>query len=86
MKEDARERSAKYMSTTEETLKSLRKKQLPIPVNESSIDKVLELVQGYVKDARHYVDSKPVTSLACVAYAEGLLDALKFLQLVDLQT
>jgi hypothetical protein len=24
-----------------------------------------------------------VTSLACIAYAEGLLDAIKFLELVD---
>ncbi|HEY4656886.1 MAG TPA: DUF357 domain-containing protein, partial [Candidatus Bathyarchaeia archaeon] len=39
----------------------------------------------YTRDAKHYVNAeKPVTSLACIAYAEGLLDALKFLELVDL--
>lgn len=50
----------------------------------SQFDYVLELVIGYVKDARHYAEKrKPVTSLACIAYAEGLLDALKFLELAD---
>lgn len=42
------------------------------------------MAQGYVKDARHYAEKqKPVTSLACVAYAEGLLDAIRFLELVE---
>jgi FAD synthetase len=37
-----------------------------------------------VKDARHYAEKgKSVTSLACIAYAEGLLDTLRFLELVD---
>jgi FAD synthetase len=48
------------------------------------LDYVLELVRGYVKDAQHYAEKrKSVTSLACIAYAEGLLDALKFLELAD---
>jgi hypothetical protein len=35
-----------------------------------------------LKDARFYLDNgKPTTSLASIAYAEGLLDALKFLNL-----
>lgn len=53
-------------------------------ITESQREYVLDLARGYVKDARHYaMKRKPVTSLACVAYAEGLLDALKFLELVD---
>ena len=83
MREDAKERSAKYTATTEETLKHLRRKKPPVTVGEEQVDKVLELVRGYVKDARHYVENKPITSLACIAYAEGLLDALKFLGIVD---
>ena len=83
MREDAKERSAKYMATTEEALKHLRRKRLPPTIEEEHVDKVLELVRGYVKDARHYVENKPITSLACIAYAEGLLDALKFLGIVD---
>jgi len=53
-------------------------------ITQSQLDYVLELVKGYLKDAGHYTEKrKPVTSLACIAYAEGLLDTLKFLELVD---
>ena len=85
MKEDAAERSARYLETAAEALRRLSRKKLPTTVSRGQVDHVLELVRGYMKDAKHYVDKrKPVTSLACVAYAEGLLDALKYLELVDL--
>jgi FAD synthetase len=83
LREDAKERSAKYSATTEEALKHLRRKKSPATVEKEQVDKVLELVTGYVNDARHYRENKPITSLACIAYAEGLLDALKFLGIVD---
>ena len=85
MREDPAERSARYLETTTEALKRLKTRKLPATVSDKHVNHVLELVQGYTKDAKHYVASrKPVTSLACVAYAEGLLDALKFLGLIDL--
>ena len=84
MRESASDRTAKYVETTSASLKRLRARELPATVVRSQVDYVLELVRGYVKDARHDAEKrKPVTSLACVAYAEGLLDALKFLELVD---
>ncbi len=85
MREDAQERASKYLDTTTRSLERLRSKELPVPVSQKKFKLVLELAQGYVKDAEHYLTKKqPVTSLACVAYAEGLLDALKFLELADL--
>ena len=67
-----------------EALKHLKPRTMPSKVSAPSLDRVLELVRGYVKDAEHYAnDQKPVTSLACISYAEGLLDAVKFLELVD---
>ena len=84
MKESASDRTAKYVEATSASLKRLKTRRLPATVERSQFDYVLELVQGYVKDARHYTEKrKPVTSLACIAYAEGLLDALRFLELVD---
>ena len=84
MKESASDRTAKYIGATSASLKRLKTRKLPATVAQSQFDHVLELVRGYVKDARHYAEArKPVTSLACIAYAEGLLDALKFLDLVD---
>ena len=84
MRESASDRTTKYVEATSASLKRLRIKKLPASVAQSQFDYVLEMVRGYVKDARHYAEKrKPVTSLACIAYAEGLLDALKFLELVD---
>ncbi len=85
MREDVEERTSKYLATTSETLKRVRARKLSGAVSQKQVDQVLGLVRGYAKDAKHYVEtSKPVTSLACIAYAEGLLDALKFLELIDL--
>ncbi len=84
MRERASERTAKYLDATSASLKRLKAKRLPARVAQSQFDYVIEMVRGYVKDSRHYAERrKPVTSLACIAYAEGLLDALKFLELVD---
>ncbi len=84
MREDPGERASKYLETTSQALKRVKTRKLPRAVSPGNVDRVLELVRGYAKDAKHYVNAeKPVTSLACIAYAEGLLDALKFLELVD---
>jgi FAD synthetase len=84
LRESASDRTAKYVEATSASLKRLRTRKVPASVAKSQFDYVLEMVRGYVKDARHYAEKrKPVTSLACIAYAEGLLDALKFLELVD---
>ena len=84
MRENAKERTSRYVETASQSLKHLKIKKMPVEVSKSNLDQVLDLVRGYVRDAKHYAEKrKPVTSLACVAYAEGLLDALKFLGLAD---
>ena len=84
MKESAADRSATYIELTTISLKSMKLKSLPRLVQQREIEYVLDLAKGYVEDARHYGKTrKPITSLACVAYAEGLLDALKFLELAE---
>ncbi len=84
MIEDAAERSTKYLDTTTQSLGQIKRRKLPSNVSKDQVDNLMELVRGYTKDARHYLETKkPVTSLACIAYAEGLLDALKFLELID---
>lgn len=47
-----------------------------------NIRRVTDAVQRYLRDAEHYLtEGRSSTSLASVAYAEGLLDALVFLEL-----
>jgi len=83
MRERADERAAKYLDSISKQLKSVKINETR-PEPSSHLDQVLSLTRDYTRDAKHYLDTKkPVTALACVAYAEGLLDALKFLCLVE---
>ena len=84
MRERAGERAAKYLEAMSQSLKALKVKKSLTTISSSQLDSVFDLARGYARDAQHYLgEQKPVTALACVAYAEGLLDALKFLQLVE---
>ena len=84
MKEDARERAAKYLEATSQLLERFKMSRNESPLASELLDRVLDLARSYQKDSKHYLtEDKPVTALACVAYAEGLLDALKFLNLAD---
>ncbi len=84
MIEDAEQRSSKYLDTTTQSLRRVKKRKIPPSISQDQVDKVMELVRGYTRDAKHYLErKKSVTSLACIAYAEGLLDALRFLELID---
>jgi hypothetical protein len=84
MRESASDRTAKYVEMTSASLIRLKVTNLPATVNDSQVHYILDMVRGYVKDAKHYAEKrKPVTSLACIAYAEGLLDAIKFLELAE---
>lgn len=40
---------------------------------------IIELARGYTSDAKYYLEKNDCfTSLACIAYAEGLLDSLRY--------
>ncbi len=87
MKEDAAERATTYIEATVRALRDLKPRTLPVQVSKEIVNKIIETATSYTNDAKHYAGkNQPVTSLACVAYAEGLLDALKFLDLVELQS
>jgi FAD synthetase len=53
-------------------------------LDEEGAKKVLKSARRYLKDAKYYQrEGKLETSLASVAYCEGLLDALRLLGAVD---
>ncbi|NHV11815.1 MAG: cytidylyltransferase family protein [Candidatus Verstraetearchaeota archaeon] len=50
------------------------------------VKKVIELCKSYCSDAKFYFEKgERITSLACIAYAEGLLDCLKFLNMIKFE-
>ncbi len=85
MRENAAERATIYIETTMRALAHLKPRTLPVEISKEKVDKIIGVATSYTSDAKHYAGKdQPVTSLACVAYAEGLLDALKFLGLIGL--
>ncbi|MEM3926114.1 MAG: DUF357 domain-containing protein [Desulfurococcaceae archaeon] len=59
-------------------------KQLVSEMDEKPIDKdvkpLIELVKSYLSDAIYYLEKgDSFTSLACIAYAEGIIDALRYM-------
>ena len=82
LSEDPSERSRRYIATLEKTLQQHNPLKENATVQAANIAAVSDTVHRYLQDAQFYLDDgKPTTSLASIAYAEGLLDALKFLNL-----
>lgn len=82
LSEDAAERAERYIRSLDRALQKNRILTSDSLVKSSGILRVSDAIGRYLRDARHYLeDQKPTTSLVSVAYAEGLLDALVFLEL-----
>ena len=80
--EDAAERAERYIQSLDRALQKNLIVTCDSVVKSSSILRVSDAIARYLGDARHYLkNQKPTTSLVSIAYAEGLLDALMFLEL-----
>jgi len=85
--EDPAERARRYIATMEKALQQYNPLKEGIMVEGANIAKVSDAIHRYLQDARFYLTSgKPTTALASIAYAEGLLEALKFLNLTTTET
>lgn len=70
------ERVYKYIRSVEDVLEGVRSTSL----NDERAREVLELAKAYLNDAKYYFSNGDyITSLSCIAYAEGLLDSLRIL-------
>ena len=82
LSENPAERAERYIQSFESALQKNRILNADSAVKAAGIKIVSDALQRYLKDARYYLENqKPATSLASVAYAEGLLDALAYLGL-----
>jgi len=73
-----------YIRNAERVFPEIRIPQGSVRVNEGKIKGVMEAAQRYLEDAKYYQGkNKLETSLASVAYCEGLLDALRLLGVID---
>jgi len=75
--------AAKYIRKTERVLEELEMIRKSVCLDSVKINEVIDEAKRYLEDAKYYLDRKQFgTSLASVAYSEGLLDALRMLGLV----
>ena len=82
--EDPADRARKYLASFERVLSKLVLVRQDSVTKASNIAMVSDMIKRYVNDARYYLENnKPTTSLVSIAYAEGLLDALSFLELAQ---
>ncbi len=82
--EDPASRARRYIENLTAEFEKISTTKTATLATTANIDRVTDAVRRYLQDARHYLgQGRATTSLASVAYAEGLLDALKFLELTQ---
>jgi len=79
-----KELASKYIQKTERVFKEVKIHSGLATINEKEILDVVETAKRYFEDAKYYQGKEKLeTSLVAVAYCEGLLDALRFLRIIE---
>ncbi len=70
-----------YIANVENALEKIDTNSLP-----GNFKRVVEMAKLYLSDSKYYFEKKDLfTSLACIAYAEGLIDSLRHAGLLDIE-
>jgi FAD synthetase len=78
--------TTRYISMAEKVFSKLKRTQTPISLTEKMLASILSYANDYLEDAKYYkAQGNLETSLASVAYCEGLLDALRLLGAVNFE-
>jgi FAD synthetase len=76
------DRIRKYIENVNLVLNKLKKEKY----EDERVERLIKLSESYCFDARFYFEKGDyITSLTCIAYAEGLLDCLKFLNMINFE-
>jgi FAD synthetase len=79
-----KESASKYIQKTEHVLTELKIVNGTVHSDAEKVKKIIEEAKRYLEDAKYYFESRRFeTSLASVAYCEGLLDALRMMGYVE---
>lgn len=78
---DTAARAERYIAGIREAMEHVKRSLPDAPVD---VSKLLDAVERYTSDAEYYLNSgDPVSALVAVSYAEGLLDSLKYLGVLE---
>ena len=75
----------KYSVGCRRVLGELKLNPLPKTIDKAQVDEMLDHTNRYLDDAEYYRGEDDPVALTSVAYAEGVLDALKLLGLVEFE-
>jgi len=79
-----RELASKYIRNSEKVLAEIKLATDVVVIDEEKIKGIIESARQYLNDAKYYEERNRLeTSLASVAYCEGLLDTLRLLGVVE---
>jgi FAD synthetase len=80
------ELASRYICFAESVLSRVQVAEDPVTVDSSHFLNVVDFAKAYLEDAKYYREKKKFeVSLSCVAYCEGLLDALRLLGVVNFE-
>ncbi len=75
---------SRYIGKAERIFSQMKLSPSLVRIEEEKIESIVEEAKRYLEDAKYYQGrNKLETSLASVAYCEGLLDALRLLEVVE---
>jgi FAD synthetase len=78
---------SKYIASTEHVFSEMKIAETNINLDAKDIRKVIESAKAYLEDAKYYRQKgKLETSLTSIAYCEGLLDALKLIGVIEVDS
>jgi len=75
----------KYLDSCRNAVDELEYRELPRSLSSEEVKALIEHAVRYLDDAEYYAEDKRATALASVSYAEGILDALRLLGLVEFE-
>jgi diphthine synthase len=75
----------KYGASCREAVEELEHANLPATITKEAVEALIAHAVRYLDDAEYYAAERKATALASVSYAEGVLDALRLLGLVDFE-
>jgi len=75
----------KYTTGCRKVLEQLKTNKLPASIKAEQVMELLKHTENYLDDAEYYRTDKKPTALTSVAYAEGILDALKLLGIAEFE-
>jgi diphthine synthase len=75
----------KYSAGCRRVIDNLETREPPKAITPDEVKTLIEHAERYLNDADHYAGERKPTALASVSYAEGILDALRLLGLVDFE-